>query len=149
MAEINEQPTVSSRRSKRTLFAGLFPDFFSFWWVLFYDRRFLFYQLETNLVNRVTHFTVADRQTHLQERFAELSPSFLIISGVSITVRCYKTVGRSFPTPATVFEIPTEDLEKSPDLILSYNNIPPRLATIYNGVAVACSTDLPDYFTAV
>ena len=54
----------------------------------------------------------------MQERFAELSPSFLTISGESITVTCYKTMGRSFPTPATVSKIPTEDLEKSPAPII-------------------------------
>ena len=66
-----------------------FSIFFWFWRVLFYYQRFLFYQLETDLVNSVTRFTVADCQTHLQERFAELSLSFLTISGESITVRCY------------------------------------------------------------
>ena len=43
-----------------------------------------------------------------------------------------------------VSEIPMEDLEKSPAPILPYNHIPHRPVC-----AEACSTDLPDYFSAI
>ena len=43
-----------------------------------------------------------------------------------------------------VSEIPMEDLEKSPAPILPYNHIPHRTVC-----AEACSTDLPDYFSAI
>ncbi|CAH3114232.1 unnamed protein product [Porites lobata] len=43
-----------------------------------------------------------------------------------------------------VSEIPMEDLEKSPVPILPYNHIPHRPVC-----AEACSTDLPDYFSAI
>ena len=43
-----------------------------------------------------------------------------------------------------VSEIPMEDLEKSPAPIFPYNHIPHRPVC-----AEACSTDLPDYFSAI
>ena len=43
-----------------------------------------------------------------------------------------------------VSEIPMEDLEKSPAPILPYNHIPHRPVC-----AETCSTDLPDYFSAI
>ena len=66
MAEINEEPTVCTRWRKRAILAGFVSGFFLVLaGTVLLSAFFLFCQLETDLVNRVTRFTVADRQTYL------------------------------------------------------------------------------------
>jgi len=48
------------------------------------------------------------------------------------------------PTQVVISSIPDEDLDKSPAPILPYSHVPHRLPFVVK----ACSTGLPDYFTA-
>ena len=149
MAEINDEPTVCTRWRKRAILAGFVSGFF----LVLAGTALLSAFFILSAGNRPCQPRNSLQCRRSSNSFAveicAVVSVVLIISGVSITVGCYKTMPTSFPTPTAVSVIPTEDLEKSPSPILSHNHIPLRLATIYNGDAAACSTDLPDYFTAV
>ena len=69
---------------------------------------------------------------------------FFVVIGAAVIACNKRHRPESNSIDVVVSEIPMEDLEKSPAPILPYNHIPHRPVC-----AEACSTDLPDYFSAI
>ena len=69
---------------------------------------------------------------------------FFVVIGAAVIACNKRHRPESNSVDVVVSEIPMEDLEKSPAPILPYNHIPHRPVC-----AEACSTDLPDYFSAI
>ena len=69
---------------------------------------------------------------------------FFVVIGAAVIACNKRHRPESNSVDVVVSEIPMEDLEKSPAPILPYNHIPHRTVC-----AEACSTDLPDYLSAI
>ena len=110
MEEINDEPTVCTRWRKRAILAGFVSGFFLVLAGTVLLSLFFILSAGNRPCQPRNSLQCSRSSNSFAAEICAVVSVVLIISGVSITVGCYKTMPTSFPTQTAVSVIPTEDL---------------------------------------